>query len=126
MPSPQINQYRENLIANNHAITSGIPTNSPYDQLTASNFQSRAQARAMEVLNGYNPFGNGPCPNFNFIIPGGPNMGRVLNYINSNGEILLDGTGYSALSGENKKIVYFWIPNFIRYGMLIYDANYNI
>lgn len=126
MPAPLINKYKENKIANNHAILTGNPSNSPYDQLAAGSFQNRAQQRAMEVLNGYNPFGNGTCPSIDFTIPGGPYSGFKINYIFGNSELSFNGNPYSSLPADEKKIIYFWIPNVIREAIKNYDKTYNI
>ncbi|NBP04470.1 MAG: hypothetical protein EBU90_31180 [Proteobacteria bacterium] len=126
MPSPLIDRYRENKIANNHAVQTGIPTIAPYDQLPSPNHQYQGQLRAMNMLNNYNPFGSGSCPNYDFKIPNGPYMGKLITFGFGNSEVLYNGTAYSGLTGEEKKIVWFWLPNFIRATLLNYDKNYNI
>lgn len=126
MPSPLINRYRENKIANNHSVQTGIPTIAPYDQLPSPNHQYIAQLRAMDVLNNYNPYGSGSCPSFDFKIPGGPYIGNLISFGFGNSEVLYKGTTYSSLSSKEKKIVWFWLPNFVRAVLLNYDENYNI
>lgn len=126
MPYPNYISYKENKIANNHAIEVGVPTTVPYNLLTNSDYNNQAQLRAMIVLNDYNPYGFGQCPNFDFIIPGGPYAGNKLNFIYTNAEVQYNGTPYSSLTGIQKKTVAFWLPYFLRYGMIQYDLNYNI
>lgn len=118
--------YKESKIANNHAIETGSPNQFPYNRLTNSDYNNQAQLRAMDILNNYNPFGNGPCGDFDFVIPGGGFAGNKLNYSSGGPEVRYNGNPYSSLSGAEKKIVTFWLPYFMRYGMIFYDLQYNI
>lgn len=126
MPYPIYAFYKENKIANNHAIETGRPTVVPYSFLPIRDYNNQAQLRAMTTLNDYNPFGNGACPNYDFIIPGGPKMGKKISFIYGNAEVYYNSNPFSAATSDEKKIISFWLPNFIRAGMLVYDKFYGI
>jgi len=127
MPLPFRLSYKETKIANNHAMETGVPNNAQSAMLPASDYNNQAQLRAAEILNNYFPFSSaGPMPSFDFVIPGGPKAGNLMNFSYSNTEIYYNSVQYSSLSGSDKKVVAFWLPYFMRYGMLQYDLAYNI
>lgn len=126
MPAPAPLTYIESQAANAHAQTQAAPTTSPYDILPAGNYRNASVSRAFNVLLNYNPQGSGAIPDYDFVIPGGASAGRKISYKSSSGEFQLDGIGYSSIASNDKKLVYFWLPNVLQAGFNFYDFTYNI